>query len=362
MDSTEIPVFVSAAETRGGGGAGPTPSWQEQIDGLLSAAEQARDRHTRVGHLARAAELYESRLQDAASAQLIWQTAFAEDFADPRAASALERLAAAMGTGDSLVNEAQVLLMAAEQPTQRAALLTWIARWQLRFLNDEEAAEDALVEALRAEPGHLGATQALRDLNRARGEIAEVTPPPETPGIHEVPSTAGARGDASDALIRRLDEQVARGQWRDAVGTLQALAAGEAGAVRSKYLATAGHILASKLQNHDGAVDLLNRALDADPYNLKAFERLYRMLAGRRVWPEAESNLLRMIARIKTRDDQRKTPTLVALWRRLGDVYRLGLGDLDAAANAYTVCSRMAPGDPRFPKLLDQLAEMRRRG
>jgi tetratricopeptide (TPR) repeat protein len=136
---------------------------------------------------------------------------------------------------------------------------------------------------------------------------------------------------------------------------LKALAAGEGGELRAKYLATAGKILHHKLGQDDAAVDLLNRSLDADPRDLKAFERLYQILAGRRDWAAVENNLLRMIERYRQADAA--PSTLEALWRRLADVYRVGLKDLGKAASAYEMCARLAPHDPRYPQMLAQIAD-----
>ena len=46
---------------------------------------------------------------------------------------------------------------------------------------------------------------------------------------------------------------------------------------------------------------------------------------------------------------------MVSLWRRLGDVYRLGLRDLSAAARAYEECARLSPSDSRYAKLVAEL-------
>jgi tetratricopeptide (TPR) repeat protein len=156
-------------------------------------------------------------------------------------------------------------------------------------------------------------------------------------------------------LHERLDGLVEAGRWGEAVDVLKALAAGEGGEMRAKYLATAGKILHHKLGQDDAAVEMLNRALDADANDLKAFERLYQILAGRRDWAAVEANLVRMIERF--RQTEAAPSTLEALWRRLADVYRVGLKDLDRAASAYQMCARLAPHDPRYPQMLAQIAE-----
>jgi tetratricopeptide (TPR) repeat protein len=186
-------------------------------------------------------------------------------------------------------------------------------------------------------------------------------PRPTTVPDSIVQTLTGHGPEGTEALHQRLDALVDAGRWTEAVDVLKALAAGTDPVMRAKYLTTAAKIVHHKVGNDDEAVDLFNRALDAHPDDLSAFERLYQILAARRAWREIESNLLRMIARIKADDALEKAPTLEALWRRLGDIYRVGLEDNVSASNAYQMCVRLAPQDPRYPALIAQLAEARRR-
>jgi tetratricopeptide (TPR) repeat protein len=172
---------------------------------------------------------------------------------------------------------------------------------------------------------------------------------------------AGARPRETGSLMNlheRLDVLVEGQQWGEAVDVLKALAAGEGGEMRAKYLATAGKILFHKLGQEDAAVELLNRALDSYPNDLKSFERLYQILASRRQWAPVEANLLRMIQRFE--HTEAASGTMEALWYRLAEVYRVGLKDLAAAARAYQMCARLAPHNPRYPQMLAKIAERQR--
>jgi tetratricopeptide (TPR) repeat protein len=189
--------------------------------------------------------------------------------------------------------------------------------------------------------------------------------PPQAPAmaqpVMDESALAGPRPRETGSLMNlheHLDVLVEAQRWEEAVDVLKALAAGEGGEMRAKYLATAGKILHHKLNQDDAAVDLLNRALDAHPHDLKSFERLYQILASRREWSAVEANLLRMIERFRHAEASRGT--MEALWHRLADVYRVGLKDLDAAARAYQMCARLAPHDPRYPQMLAQIAERQR--
>jgi tetratricopeptide (TPR) repeat protein len=330
-----------------------TEQWEEAIATLIAEAETTPDQAGRVQRLQRAAEIYEVQIGDAEKAYAVWQAAFAEDYASEQSGLALERLAGHLGTGLALAAETGAQLRQVGEGRQRAALLVWTARWLLRFTGDRTGAESHLIEALRIDPASRAAVEGLRGLHPELADARAVTPPP----VMDEAGLAGPRRDTGPigSLHERLDGLVEAGRWAEAVDILKALAAGEGGELRAKYLATAGKILHHKLGQDDAAVELLNRALDSDPNDLKAFERLYQILAGRRDWSGVENNLLRMIERF--RQTEAAPSTLEALWRRLADVYRVGLKDLARAASAYQMCARLAPHDPRYPQMLAQIAE-----
>jgi hypothetical protein len=329
-------------------------SWEDEIAELIAGAEASADVADRVERLQRAAQIYEQRVGDGEKAYAVWQAAFNEDYSNERSGAALERLAAELGLGLALAAEMGALLRQVSPGRQRAALLVWTARWLLRFTGDRTGAEGHLLEAVRIDPTSRAAREALRALNPELAPSAPATPPAEA----EEAALAAPRVRYTDpnlgSLHERLDGLVEAQRWGEAVDVLKALAAGEGGEMRAKYLATAGKILHHKLGQDDAAVDLLNRALDAHANDLKSFERLYQILAGRRDWPGVEKNLRRMIQRFV--ETETAPPTLEALWRRLGDVYRVGMKDLASAAQAYEMCARLAPHDPRYPQLLAQIA------
>jgi tetratricopeptide (TPR) repeat protein len=330
-----------------------TEQWEEAIATLIAEAETTPDQAGRVQRLQRAAEIYEVQVGDAEKAYAVWQAAFAEDYANEQSGLALERLAGHLGTGLALAAETGAQLRQLNEGRQRAALLVWTARWLLRFTGDRTGAEAHLIEALRIDPASRAAAEGLRGLHPEMADAGTATPPP----VMDEAGLAGPRRDTGPigSLHERLDGLVEAGRWAEAVDILKALAAGEGGEMRAKYLATAGKILHHKLGQDDAAVEMLNRALDSDPNDLKAFERLYQILAGRRDWPAVEANLVRMIERF--RQTEAAPSTLEALWRRLADVYRVGLKDLVRATAAYQMCARLAPHDPRYPQMLAQIAE-----
>jgi tetratricopeptide (TPR) repeat protein len=176
----------------------------------------------------------------------------------------------------------------------------------------------------------------------------------ELPDTPRTPTAAGP-GELQD----RLEVLVQGSRWREAVDVLKALASGESGMLCGKYLATAAKIVQNKLGQEAEAAELYNRALAAFPDDPDTFDRLYQIFAARRAWPQLERSLRQMIARIEAADLPQKQPALESLWQKLGDVYRMGLQNLDAAAQAYEVCARLAPRDPRYPVLLAELGRLR---
>lgn len=338
---------------------------EETVAELIAEAEASPDLHGRIERLHQAAQIYETQLGEPQKAMAVWQAAFNEDYTVEESGFQLERVAAQIGAGPTLVSDCEALLPQVLEPRHRAALLTWLGRWLAQFVGDRAGAEDRLREALSIDPGSEPAARTLHriggsmngrasggDGGLVRGPIEPfpvvLSPEPTTVPQSQIP------GDHS-GLQDRLDEFVATDRWREAIDILKVMAAGEETVMRAKYLATAAKICLHKLRDAETAVDFLNRSLDADPSNLQVFERLYQMLAERRAWPEAESNLLKMIARVKGSDASPPPATLEALWRRLGEVYRHGLGDVPAAINAYQVCARLAPNDSRYPKLIAQI-------
>jgi tetratricopeptide (TPR) repeat protein len=332
--------------------------WEEAIARLIAEAESNADKSERIGRLSRAAAIYENDLKDLPKAFAVWQAAFMEDFTRKETGVALERIAEATHTERVLFDEYGQQYKQITDTKQRAALLAWTGRWLAKFNGDRNEAEVRLSEALRLDPGSPVAKRGLRELERDQ----QPTPPPEwrpdrASGVMELPDsprtpTSAGPGDLQD----RLDLLVKGGRWREAVDVLKALAAGESGELCAKYLATAGKIAQNKLGQEAEAADLFNRALDAFPDDPEIFDRLFQLFAGRRAWPQAEATLRRMISRVEGTDMADKHAALESLWRQLGDVYRVGIGNLDAAAQAYQVCARLAPRDPRYATLLAELS------
>jgi tetratricopeptide (TPR) repeat protein len=182
-------------------------------------------------------------------------------------------------------------------------------------------------------------------------------PAPPAPAAEPPPSAGPARSaeNAPASLpAPALDDLIAAGRWNEAVATLLATASEEEGKARASYLFAAAKILQHELADGDGASALLNQALDLDPANTKLIEALYRLRANRKEWPAAEADLVRMIGRLQARAGSERMQA--ALWRRLGDLYRVALRDHAGASEAYGRALDLDPTDQRCRHLLEQLA------
>lgn len=335
--------------------------WEDLVTLLLQRAEGTGLPEESAACLERAAATYESRLRQPDKAFVVWQAALAQDPTSKAATQALERLAPALGAADRLLTDTEALLDGIADARARATLLVTLARWQQRFANNARAAEALLDEALLTTPAALGVVQALADLVRARGDRRRLTEVcgrllALDPQHAQARSLAGELSDAEAAtLLEQVDEHVAARRLPEATDLLHLLAARAQGHERSRYLVTIGKILQSRLGDDAGAVAAFNQALDAEPDDLQTFERLFKVLAGRKAWSEAETNLMRMIGRLSP-DNASHRGALAALWRKLGDVYRVGLHDDDAAADAYRRSVRLVPEDDRARRLLDEMS------
>ncbi|HTO95830.1 MAG TPA: hypothetical protein VMK66_02195, partial [Myxococcales bacterium] len=107
------------------------------------------------------------------------------------------------------------------------------------------------------------------------------------------------------------------------------------------------HALALTLRDEQkdeaGAIQELERALDADPQLVQAFGDLEALLTGAGKWRELEQAYVRMIQRLPKGPEA--ATARIALWKTLGELYRRALSDLEGARTAYQVVVSAAPED-----------------
>lgn len=301
-----VPVAEALSSIHAGRG-----DWLAAADVLLTAAAANPDPEEAVGMLLEAARLVQGHLGDAERATQIYRRVLQLNPSNALAAEAVAEASRAAADPAELCAEYRRALDA--QPDDLNVLRKWA---ELAFEHQRWDDVKYLFDRLLARAGG-GAVVA----------------------------------DTRARLTEALDRCVSGRRWAEAVDVLQALAADATGPLRGKYHVTAGKIAQHELKNDDLAIEMFNRALDAVPDDAKIFERIYGMLSARRDWSKAEMHTRRMIERLVGRQAPGDEAVLLTLWRRLGDVYRMGLRDVAAARAAYAECARLAPGDERFLRL-----------
>jgi tetratricopeptide (TPR) repeat protein len=147
-------------------------------------------------------------------------------------------------------------------------------------------------------------------------------------------------------------------QWKKAMEILMKLAEIETGKVKARYLVAAGNIANYELHSTDEAVDLYNDALDNDPDDLKAFERIDKIMTAKKDWKNQERNYRKMIKRLGQDPPPEKKPTVIALWHALGEIYRSRLKDYKAATAAFEVCVSLDPDALARHQILAELYQL----
>jgi golgin subfamily B member 1 len=168
--------------------------------------------------------------------------------------------------------------------------------------------------------------------------------------------TAAVEPDSRTLLGESLERFVAGRRWFEAIGVLRTMANDVTGVERARCYLTAGKIAQNELKDDVAAAELFGVALETQPDDLATFDRLCSILSKRQAWTDAEDMVRGLIERLRAAGRGEEAAVMVPLWRRLGDVYRLGLRNLARAAEAYRECARLAPDD-RFVRLVADLIE-----
>ncbi len=126
-------------------------------------------------------------------------------------------------------------------------------------------------------------------------------------------------------------------QWKKAIEILTKLGELEQGKLKARFLVAAGNIANYELHSTDDAVEFYNQALDADPDDLKAFERIDKIMTAKKDWRNQERSYRKMIKRLGADPAPEKRSTQIALWHALGEIYRSRLKDYKSAMAAFEV-------------------------
>ena len=145
-------------------------------------------------------------------------------------------------------------------------------------------------------------------------------------------------------------------QWPKAVDVLKQIAELEEDNVRrSKYYHSIAIIYHSEIKDTDSAIEYFNKALDADPDNLKDFEAIEQILTPLRDWKQLERNYRKMLHRITGKGNRVLEENL---WHNLGEIYRTRMQNYEAAAEAFKMAASYSPDNILRHEILAELYEL----
>jgi tetratricopeptide (TPR) repeat protein len=166
------------------------------------------------------------------------------------------------------------------------------------------------------------------------------------PAIAAYRAALEIKPDAHPVLHKVLELLTETKQWKQAVDVLLRLADLGEGEARARSLEAAGNIMNYELGLTTEAVDLYDRALDADPTAFKTFERIDKLLTAAHDWKMQERCYRRQIKRMGNDVPLEQRPALLALWQGLGEIYRSRLKDYPSAIAAFEVAASLDPDSP----------------
>jgi len=163
---------------------------------------------------------------------------------------------------------------------------------------------------------------------------------------------------ANHALLHKmLSMYQALENWSKMIDTISTIADLEKEPIRkSKFIYTMAQIYRDKEGDQDRAVELFNEALDLNPTFLEAFERINKILTGKKDWKSLERAFRKMLRRLSNANAG--TPDLeYNLWHNLGLIYRDRLADVNSAIEAFKMATRYKPDEPVERQILAELFE-----
>ena len=261
----------------------------------------------------------------------------APDLSDRSAAVILRRIAdARIATGD-LDAAASVL----EQLVERAPDDADAARTRVDVLSRLGSVDEAieararLLSAISAPLDRVPLLHAQADDLRDSGRFDEAL------GLLVEAVTLRPHDDVFETLCGALR---VHGRHRELAGVLAARLASAEGASACTLADELADLAAGPLADPFAAAEALERGLDADPSGLHRFERITHLLSDAGAWRELHDAYAHMIQRAHRHgiDD----PNLLGLlWRNLGEVDRVHLGEHEAAVYAFQMAARLLPDD-----------------
>ena len=276
--------------------------WEEAAQVLEIKADRIEDHEERIHLLTRVADLWESKLFNRDEAARFYQGILEVEPTHGPAGQALETIYREQGTEEAYAQLATLYIERSEVVEDEFDRLEVLRQAAQVFEENLDQPENSLVVLLSAY-----GPDTLRD-------------------------------ESLSADIRRLARQT--GMWDDVVGRCSAILDELDDSLEAADLhKQVGRWRAEELDQPDEAVYHLRRALMIEPENLEVLqelEKLYRKLAS---WREL-AEVIRTEVDLHTEPEEQ-----VELWRKLGEIYEMQLGEIDDAVAAYREILMIDPGD-----------------
>ena len=167
----------------------------------------------------------------------------------------------------------------------------------------------------------------------------------------------GLQADSRIVLGKLLDLYQEARLWAEAVDILTRLAELERDLARqAKYYYTVGVIQRDELKDNFVAVRTLDKALDADPAMLKAFQAIDQILTQERDYERQDRYYRKMLKRAMEQklDDK----LIITLAKGLGEINRSRLKKYDEAIKAYKIALGRQPDDLQTHTIVAELYEL----
>jgi tetratricopeptide (TPR) repeat protein len=291
--------------------------WAELVEILLERSEAIAEAEPQIELLHEIAEIYERELDDHESAFYVIQAAFNRDHSHERSARELERLAAATGRWQELLDEYTRRVDELERDDRGAAaeLRVQIARWHSRHHSGPHARTENVTDAiatyerlLELEPRNLVALRALE-------------------GLYE-------KSDQHDNYLAMLEAQLElASSATERVSLYERIAA----------------VWEERFDNLENAAAAYEKVVQIDARNHAAYHLLARLYQRTRNHEALVETYRRHIA---SRPDD---ATRIGLYVAIGQIYDSHLQDVCAAADAY--CAVLS-FDANHAEALEALARL----
>lgn len=289
--------------------------WEDASEVLEMKLDRISDAEGRIDLLLQIADIWENKILDRARAARYYELVLEIDPVHERAGASLESIYREIGTTDAYQALATLYLDRADNNAHDPDLFLEARRASARVFEQQlqqlEGAFLVLVTAFRADT--IDDENLLGDLERLAGQTNQWADL-----VAEVEKVLGEIPDSPEAadLHRKV------GLWQ------------------SEHMGLS-----------DDAIYHLQRALLIEPDNIEVMEileRLYRQIGA---WAEL-AQILRARVDLTTDPDEQ-----IELWRKLGELYEMQMGQIDEAIGAYNAILHIDPADILAIESLERIYE-----